>query len=401
MRLLHMYKDADTGSGGGGAPTPQPSLADIADPNFKPADTVKPIIPEGGNPPIEGLDADGNILAGYEQKADGTVGKIETPTNTSEVEGVDKDGNIMEGYERLADGTVQKIGTSSEEGDDNPDTEEAEVFWNAVNAITGRQVDIDFGDVDPISPEGVALRENALVESTMKDFDQHLRESNPRAYAYFLHTQAGGTDDTFFGVGQPTIPAREDFESNVDAQASLLKKDYLTKGIPEEVAQATIDKFIKDNVLTEKALKLYDQYYEEDERQIKLMEAQAAKREQDFKQQVANFEKSIAETISSRVNLVIPETKKQAFNEFIKANLRHADGEFFFVQPIKQESLDKQIEAMYFQFVKGDLNSLIAKKAKEQTVQRLRTKLEKDKPKTSSLGEAPNSKLSLPLSQVN
>ena len=388
MRLLHMYKDADAGSGGGGAPTPQPSLADIADPNFKPVEPAKPIIPEGGNPPVEGLDADGNILAGYEQKADGTVGKI-------------KDGNIMEGYERLADGTVQKVGASSEEGDDNPGTEEAEVFWNAVNALTGRQVDIDYGDVDPISPEGVALRENALVESTEKAFDQHLREFNPRAYAYFLHTQAGGTDDTFFGVGQPTIPAREDFESNADAQTSLLKQDYLSKGIPEEVAQATIDKFIKDNVLGEKALKLYDQYHEEDERQIKLMEDQAVKREQEFKQQVVNFEKSIADAISSRVNLVIPEAKKQAFSEFIKANTRHADGEFFFVQPIKQESLDKQVEALYFQFVKGDLNSLIAKKAKEQTVQRLRTKLEKDKIKTNTVGEAPNPKLSIPLSQVN
>lgn len=389
MRLIHMYKDADTGSGGGGVPTPQPSLTDLEDPNYKPP---TPIIPEGGNLPSEGVDADGNILPGYEQKADGTVGKIEAPT---EVEGLDKDGNILEGYERLQDGTIQKVGENTEV---EPAPEE---FWNSVNALTGREITVDFGDVDPISPEGVALRENAIVESTLKEFDQNLRESNPRAYAYFLHTQAGGSDDDFFGVGQPSLPAREDFESNADAQASLLKQDLVNKGVPEEVAQSTIDKYIKDNLLSEKALKLYDQYHEEDQKQIKQMEARAAQDEQKFKQQLENFEKSVTDSIASRVNLIIPEAKRSAFNSFIKENTRYADGEFFFVQPVKQESLDKQIEAMYFQFVKGDLKSLIAKKAKEETVQRLRTKLEKDKVTNNTVGQPVNTKFNLPLSQVN
>ena len=396
MRLIHMFKDADAGSGGGGAPVPQPSLSDLDNPDFKPAGT--PIIPEGGAPPpVEGLDAEGNILPGYEQNAEGKVVKSATPpAPVTEVEGLDKDGNLLEGYERTADGTVQKIVEVN--SDDEPKPEE---FWQAVNTLTGREVEVDFGDVDPISPEGVALRENAIVESTEKAMDQFFRESNPRAYAYYLHTQAGGTDDDFFGIGQPTLPPREDFEANADSQASLLKQDLVAKGVPEDIAQATVDKYIKDNLLTEKALKLYDDVLAEDKKQIAIMEQAIANEKIQFQQQVAGFEKSVSDTIASKVNLVIPEAKRAAFTQFIKDNTRHSDGKFFFVQPVEAENLDKQIEALYFQFVKGDLKSLIAKAAKAQTVQRLRTNLEKDKTKNNTLAPDHKPVLNLPLGDIN
>jgi hypothetical protein len=391
-----MYKDADAGSGGGGAPTPQPSLLDLDDPNFK------PIIPEGtgGNPPVEGIGPDGALLPGYEKDADGKVVKTSEPAGTEpEVEGLDKDGNILEGYERAQDGTIQKIvPTTTEENEDEPKPEE---FWNAVNSITGREIEVDFGNVDPISPEGVALRENAIVESTEKAFDAYLRESNPRAYAYFLHTQAGGTDADFFGVGQPILPSREDFEANADAQAILLKQDLVDKGVPEDIAQTTVDKYVKDNLLTEKALAIYDKYQAEDKKQIELMEKAAAEEQAQFKQQVTAFEQSVADTIASKVNLVIPEAKRTAFTQFIKDNTRHSDGKFFFVQPVEATTLDKQIEALYFQFVKGDLKSLIVKQAKALTVQRLRANLAKDGTKNNSTQDDRMPIVNVPLSEVN
>jgi hypothetical protein len=131
------------------------------------------------------------------------------------------------------------------------------------------------------------------------------------------------------------------------------------------------------------------------------MEKAAAEEQAQFKQQVTAFEQNVADTIASKVNLVIPEAKRTAFTQFIKDNTRHSDGKFFFVQPVEATTLDKQIEALYFQFVKGDLKSLIVKQAKALTVQRLRANLAKDGTKNNSTQDDRMPIVNVPLSEVN
>jgi len=53
------------------------------------------------------------------------------------------------------------------EGDDDDDS--GETFWTDVEKLTGRSIDVDYGDTNPESPEGAAIREEALVQGAIND----------------------------------------------------------------------------------------------------------------------------------------------------------------------------------------------------------------------------------------
>ena len=143
-------------------------------------------------------------------------------------------------------------------------TEDVESFWKEVEQITGESIQIDYGGTDPLSPAGVALREMKIRGDAALKFEQYLKQTDPRGYAYLLHREAGGSDEEFFAKKSFVLSDREEFENSIEQQSSLLKHSLTEKGVPEEVAQATIDKYIKDNVLKEKALEYYELKLEED-----------------------------------------------------------------------------------------------------------------------------------------
>lgn len=380
MKFTRLQYDAGAASSGGGAPH-GPSFADLTNPDYVPPAGSDPIVDEGqGGQPVEGLNEDGTPAEGYELK-DGVPVKIESQ-DPSQVEGINADGTLQEGYERLADGTVQKVST-----DDPNDNDESD-FWKAVEAITGREVPVEYGEVDPTSPEGVALRDKALIDQAEAGMDEYFRKSNPRAYAYYLHTLEGGTDEEFFNTLPPSLPVRSEFELDMDMQSSLVKQDLVARGVPEDIAQATIDKYVKDNLLTEKALKLYDTYHTAEQTEIKKMEKAAEDQKKLFNTQVSELNTSISDAITKEMGFTVPELKQAEFTKFVKDQIRYDDGQFFFVQGIEKSSLPKTLEALYFQFVKGDLKSMISKAAKTQTVQNLRLKADADKKKNS--GGEPN-----------
>lgn len=386
MKFRQLQYDAGASSSGGGASQHGPSFEDLTNPDYvPPAGTTPPIVEEGkGGTPVEGLNEDGTAAEGYELK-DGVPVKKDTQEPPAPVEGVNADGTLQDGYEKTADGTVQKIAAAGDEPgeDDEPD------FWKAVEAITGREVPVEYGEADPTSPEGVALRDKALIDLAEKGMDEYYRKTNPRAYAYYLHTLEGGTDEEFFGTLPPALPARAEFEQDIDIQSAILKQDLVARGVPEDIAQATIDKYIKDNLLTEKALKLYDTYHATEQAEIKRMEKAAEDQKKAFNAQVAELNTSITDAITKEMGFTVPVTKQPEFEKFVKDQIRYDDGKFFLVQGIEKTSLSKTLEALYFQFVKGDLKSMISKAAKTQTVQNLRIKADADKKKNSGGEGAP------------
>src|SRR6188508_1349301 len=71
-----------------------------------------------------------------------------------------------------------------EEGDEGPDSAK---FFEEVEKITGKNVPVDYGDIDPLTPEGVALREKALKEAYVNDFLTEIEESFPEAFQALQH----------------------------------------------------------------------------------------------------------------------------------------------------------------------------------------------------------------------
>lgn len=299
-----------------------------------------------------------------------------TDTPPEPVEGLNADGTLQDGYEKDADGKVVKKDTPAEppSTDDEPaDDASAKDFYKQVNQITGEEVAVDFGETDPLSPEGVALRDKAIRQDAVQKFEDYLRTTDPRAYAYMLHREAGGSDEEFFAEKTFVLSDEQTFNTSIDIQTSILKQDLLDKGVPAEIVEATIAKYIKDNVLTEKATGAYTVMKKAQEQQMKEIERVQNEQKQQFQNQVTSITNTISKGINDgNLNFIIPEAKKAAFNEYIKQNLRYDNGKFYVVNELG-ENLKEILESQYFQFVKGDLSALIKKEAKTQTTQRLRT----------------------------
>jgi hypothetical protein len=375
MKFVRLYRDAGAASPGGQA---GPSLADLDDPNYKP-----PSLEDPNNP----------TPSGDEPPAD-------VPT-----EGLDAEGNLLEGYEKAEDGSIKKIGTSVNSDDKPGDDEIVEAdpvaFYEEVQAKTNFAVDVDYEDVDPLSAEGVALRETAIVEQAERSYDDYIRTNMPRAYAYMLHTKNGGTDDEFFAVKKEPLADKDTFSNDVEAQRQFLIKDLVAKDVPEEVAKMTVDQYVKTNVLTEKAIALYDKKKGEETALLQAHIDRDKALKQEFDNSVATLTGVISQGIEKEMRLVIPNDKKKAFNEFVIDNIQHDGKDFFLAQKLNPKEITPGfLEALYLQFVKGDVSALIKKEAKKQTVQRLGQRVKQDRSASSSGNPNDKQNTFIPLSQI-
>lgn len=298
------------------------------------------------------------------------------------VEGLNEDGTLQDGYEKDPEGNVVKI----EEIDDS---EEATSFYEAVHAITGRPIEVDYGTVDPISPEGVALRERFVRDAAIEEWDKNLRENNPRAYAYFLHTESGKPDEEFFEQKSFSVPDTGKLETSTDLQSDLVKRALVAKGVPEEAAQLTVESYIKANTLKEKALAIHKEYQDADIEQLRRLEDAQNKQRQEFDVQVKSVLDMVDNSIAGgNLRFVVPEAKQPEFATFVKERIQYnQDGNFYFTQVITPKDIKGQLESLFVQFNGGSLKDIVEKQATKLVAQRLRSTVQKDKATQTSGSE--------------
>jgi hypothetical protein len=93
--------------------------------------------------------------------------------------------------------------------------EEDEAFWAEVDKLKGGEpLEVDFGDVDPLSPEGIVIRDKAVQDDAIGKFEAYLKTTYPKSYALLAHEVAGGKVEEFFDtVGKeaelPTVAQLE------------------------------------------------------------------------------------------------------------------------------------------------------------------------------------------------
>lgn len=357
----------------------------------------------------DGLNKDGTLKEGF-LREDGTDKIYKDPAFKAPPEGVDKDGKVLPGYMKDDKGNVVKdpnyttaAKAAGEEQDDDPNDETGEKFIGAVEAITGRKYDIKYPDgVLPTTPEGMAHRENFIRERGAQDFEAYLIQKDPRGYAYLMHRDKGGTDEQFFGDQKGfQLPTVDDMKASADVQTNVYKQELLMKGIDPSSAQILVDAAVKDNTLVTKAeaaWKLLDQAQKD---QLANLQKQHEENEKAYNTSLGNLTKNMVDSIKNGLNFVVPEANQPEFQQFIINSLRYDDGKFYVVQEMLPDTMKTTLEALYFQYRKGDLGQIITKKAKTQAAQSLKLKLPSSNPKPGTgAADADESKKNLPLSAI-
>ena len=359
-----------------------PTLTDIDNPDFKPGDgTTKPDdlaaqqIAQAAAAEEAQAAADATRLAELQTKPLVDL----TPEETAEL-------NKLKGTTSPADPSADDDLPADDEGDENPLQ-----FWDDVDKLHGEALDIKWEDhkdpegnpIDPLSPEGVLIRDKAIEARAVAKFEQHLAGNDARAYAYMLHRQSGGTDEDFFSAKTITLPEYTEFSNSVDLQQKLYREDLVRKGVSEKQAQFLVDQAVKDKEIFELADKAYKAQEKEEANKLIQIQTKLEADEKEFQNSVKALTTMLSAEIntSATMKFLVPEAKKTEFYQYVSSRVQESAGKFLIVQEIEKNSLPRLLEGLYLQFVNGNLKDVVERQAKTSNVRTLRDRLNRQQQK--------------------
>lgn len=299
------------------------------------------------------------------------VPPVDPPDPTKNPDGTIKTPEQLAEEKRLADEAAAAAGQTGDDDtnqDDNPDNDQevtVEQFFTQVDALRGDDLSkhIDYGQVDPMSPEGFMIREDFIANQARLQLEEDIKNTDPRAYAYLLHRQNGGTDEDFFKVKSFVLPALDQVKESVDLQRNVLSEAYRAKGIPEKQIGVLIKTAIDSGELLADAEAAYKEIQDRD---LKAAEDSAKVHEARVKQQradISSFDGAINNTITTGKDLrfQIPAADQSKFAHAIKENIHYENGQFFLIKPLNKDNLAKVLDIELFGYLGGDLTKMIQK----------------------------------------
>lgn len=406
MKHNFFYDPASDAGGGAALPPSMADLGDTIDPNFvsgndpAPANLAAEIARQTALD-TEASDGQGGLKPGYAKDDQDRIYKDPNYVAPAKVIGIKADGTLEDGYERNAAGEIVKI--PDDEPADEPNDSEA--FYARVAELAGTSVEVTYPEgIDPISPEGIVLRDGVVRAQAEQAFEAQIKADNPRGYAYLLHVANGGTDAEFFeGAPAFTLPTESELNASAELQATMYRFDLKNRGLDDETVETIVGKAIKDNNLKEKSVQSFKYVQGRQVEQNNAIEQRRKSAEQQTQQRYVTMEASITETIDKEIAFVVPEAAKAEFRKYLNSKLTYDDatGEFFVVDKVEKDSLKNVIEGLLFQYKKGDLATLIRKEAKTQASHKLRLKLDANNKGAGQSSNAGNSnKAYVPLGEL-
>lgn len=290
-------------------------------------------------------------------------------------------------FETLKDKDPKDFNEAEKEIFDKHNTPEEEgSFWEDVEAITGNKIDLDYGETDPETPEGAALRESALIAKAQEEQLKYLETTYPEAFKILQYYADGGSIQDLVSPNEVDYSVVEIKEENTDQQKKFLL-DYYTNVIG--VSEAKANKMIEfdeesDEGLYKTAKEALDGLKEEQEtkKAEKLEEQrQIAEAERERDRQFIGIIREITDA-GEIGDFKVPTTEREEFNKAVMQRLqRDGNGGYVYNVPITDKTIQQVLQEAYFGFKKGDLKSLITKQAKTENVKRLKRKAVEDQKK--------------------
>lgn len=270
-----------------------------------------------------------------------------------------------------------------EEEEEEP-TDDAGEFFSKVATITGNDLDVDYGETDPLSPEGVALYSNAVRTQALESFLEEIETKYPKVFKALEHANAGGDPAELFKITASRDYSKVTIGETDEALArQILTEYYKSKGISNE---AKIAKWIEGDEDSEQGLVGAANEY------LKELQASQKASEDEIvaKQKVSRQEESKKDgLLLSAIDDVVGSGKLGSFKfaskqeqiDFKKyvtstAKIRKtSDGKYEFATAIDPQNLEKILQYQFFEWKKGELDKFITVKASSQNAAKLRLKV--------------------------
>jgi hypothetical protein len=179
------------------------------------------------------------------------------------------------------------------------------------------------------------------------------------------------------------LPDYEAFKEDADTQIRVYKSSLISKGLADEQAQMLVDKAVKDGKIFELADAEYRHAETEHTRSLDEINRKVAAANERYTTAVNQMNATLQVTVEKGDGMkwIIPDTEKPGFLNYLRNSVEYdkETEKFLIVQPVGKEELARQIEAMYLIYKKGDLSSIIKRKAATANAQRLGQVVDKSK----------------------
>ena len=276
--------------------------------------------------------------------------------------------------------------------DSEDDVEYATRFFEEVDKLTGSEVQVDYGDISPLTPQGVALREKALKEQTLNSFMEELEENYPQVYKVLQYASDGGDPADLFKQAAGRDYTKVNLGDTDTALAKEILKEYYTaRGVKSEARIAKLietDEESEGGIVVEAKAALAELAKEQEERTNNILVAQQQKAAEERKknQVLISAIDEVLDTRTLGTFKIGDKVEANEFKQYVLSNIRKTrDGKFELATNIDANNLEKVLQYQYFQFKKGDLGKIIQRQATTQATKNLslRLKMEADKIKRS------------------
>ena len=292
---------------------------------------------------------------------------------------------------------------------EDPENEDQETFWEDVEKLTGMEVEVDYGDVDPETPEGAALRENALVEQVQQGVYAYIQQNHPKVFKALELEANGGNIAEIITPDYVDYSKIEVAEDNEAQQKKILLDYYIeVKNLSEKKAQRMVeadeDSEEEDGLFTaaKEALEERKQIQEQREEAAVTKRKKEAEALRKRDAQIVNYVNNVVnEGVIGNFNLPKPEREK--FNEFfVKSVQRTPEGGYMFAVNLTNENFEATMEQAYFAFKGGKLDELVNRRAKTKSAQATKRRLKRNDSKAPTSSAAPKSpkKVKLPTMDI-
>lgn len=346
---------------------------------------------DGGTPPAKEFIPLGDIEAEEEVVSDDTkkadLEKAAAAQKLIDDKKAEDDAAAEEAKKEKPEGKVEE----PPEDDPEKPTDDEGTFWDDVDKLRGETIDVDFGEVEPDSPEGALIYEKAVRMDELNKFEQHLKDNHPRAYAYMSHILDGGKEEDFFKIaGEPgTLPTEEELETDIEKQKDIVTRNLKAKGNSDKTIERAIKGAIQDDDLEELAKESLKEEAKRQADALKEVEAQADKDTKERAAQIQVLAKYVNDVAAGGKldNIIIPEKDRKPFAKTITDNVRYENGKFLLVTELNDANAIKVFKERFFSYKNGDLTDLIEKAARSENTKRLQRSIPQNKKPLATNGQ--------------
>lgn len=272
--------------------------------------------------------------------------------------------------------TADEVKFLEENTEEDKPAGSAQDLFKQVAELTGFEVEIDYekeGIKDPLSAEGIALREQVIREKVVLDYQEVLKTKAPRAYQFLAHVINGGKEEDFFK------PENEDYKSitlrkdDLATAETLYRKALSLKGIAPDEVDALVLKAKDSKELYDKASKELEVLQRKQaERETQSANEAKAKQEAQDKaneQLLGLIEEKLQKGFGG---VSVPSVERTKFMENFTGSIMYNNGKFFVIKEVSPNNLETVMKTEYFGYKGGKLEELAERKAKDINARRLK-----------------------------